>query len=296
MKKKLFFLLILSLLITHLHAGDKKSKAKRYRYDLAICAIFQQEGPYLKEWIEYHRLLGVQHFYLFNNLSTDNFLSVLNPYISEGIVDLYDWSYTSTGLLDYNNIQVKAYNTQIALIRNEVKWLALIDIDEFIQPLQTDNLLKFLKNYEDYGALVVNWQCFGTSGVKKIPEDKLMIECLIWKAFPHFERNLVIKSIIRPERVVGCEDAHAMKFVEGYYQVNSNFEKCRGMYAPKVVVDKIQINHYWTRDEHFFYNVKWPRLKKWTQYDYDWNNTNLFFSQVEDFSIQRFVPRLRARM
>lgn len=32
------------------------------RYYLAAAAIFQDEAPYLKEWIEYHKLIGVEHF------------------------------------------------------------------------------------------------------------------------------------------------------------------------------------------------------------------------------------------
>ena len=26
---------------------------------LAVCAIYRNEGPYLREWIEFHRLVGV---------------------------------------------------------------------------------------------------------------------------------------------------------------------------------------------------------------------------------------------
>ena len=39
---------------------------------LAIAAIFRDEAPYLKEWIEFHRAVGVERFYLFDNLSTDH--------------------------------------------------------------------------------------------------------------------------------------------------------------------------------------------------------------------------------
>lgn len=39
------------------------------QYELAICAIFQDEAAYLKEWIEFHKLVGVQHFYLYNHAS-----------------------------------------------------------------------------------------------------------------------------------------------------------------------------------------------------------------------------------
>lgn len=35
-------------------------------YELAIATIFKNNAPFLKEWIEYHRMQGVKHFYLYN--------------------------------------------------------------------------------------------------------------------------------------------------------------------------------------------------------------------------------------
>ena len=42
------------------------------RHRLAICAIFREEAPFLAEWIDFHRKVGVSHFYLYNNFSTDD--------------------------------------------------------------------------------------------------------------------------------------------------------------------------------------------------------------------------------
>src|SRR5947209_4668609 len=39
---------------------------------LAICAIFKDEAPYLAEWVTFHRLMGVDRFYLYDNRSTDS--------------------------------------------------------------------------------------------------------------------------------------------------------------------------------------------------------------------------------
>ena len=64
-----------------------------YEYELAIGAIFRDEAPYLKEWIEFHKLVGCEHFYLYNNASTDNFYEIQESYIANGEVDLIDWNY-----------------------------------------------------------------------------------------------------------------------------------------------------------------------------------------------------------
>ena len=44
---------------------DRAFSEKKYK--LSICAIFKNEANYLKEWIEYHRMVGVEHFYLYNS-------------------------------------------------------------------------------------------------------------------------------------------------------------------------------------------------------------------------------------
>lgn len=46
-------------------------------HDIAVCAIFQNQGLYLKEWIEYHGMQGVSHFFLYDHKSTDDSLDVL---------------------------------------------------------------------------------------------------------------------------------------------------------------------------------------------------------------------------
>ena len=50
-----------------------------FLYDLAVVAIFKNEGRYLDEWLAYHLLAGVEHFYLYNNDSSDNYKEVLAP-------------------------------------------------------------------------------------------------------------------------------------------------------------------------------------------------------------------------
>ena len=58
-------------------------------HSLSICAIFRDQAPYLAEWIEYHLLLGIEHFYLYDHQSIDAPINQLAPYIERGIVDLH---------------------------------------------------------------------------------------------------------------------------------------------------------------------------------------------------------------
>lgn len=68
------------------------SRQEERLHSLSICAIFRDQGPYLAEWIEYHMLMGVEHFYLYDHKSLDAPVNELLPYIEGGIVDLHQVS------------------------------------------------------------------------------------------------------------------------------------------------------------------------------------------------------------
>lgn len=127
------------------------------KYNVAICAIFKNEAPYLKEWIEFHRIVGVEHFYLYNNNSEDAYQTVLEPYIKTGLVTMNEWP--------YNQAQMRCYQDCISRFRSETKWLGFIDIDEFVVPKSTDTIYEFLKPFEtNRGAVKIYWRLYGTSG------------------------------------------------------------------------------------------------------------------------------------
>jgi hypothetical protein len=287
-----FFCTILSVPSFAFEAKGKK----KYEYTLAITAIFRDDAPYLKEWIEFHRLVGVQHFYMINNLSVDHYLEILQPYIDEGLVDLIDWPYEHSIITAWNHIQCSAYEQIIKMVRGQVKWLAIIDTDEFIFPVEKDNLVDLLSKYEKYGGLSVNWQTFGTSLVSKIPDNKLLIEMLVLGLSETAEINKHVKSIVRPEYVIGCDNPHYVLYKKGYYQVNSDRVKFTGPFSPYIQVDAIRINHYTVRDEYFLHTVKLPRLAKWgvdvKAFEEGYND----FNQVQYDTILRFVPLLKEMM
>ena len=91
---------------------------------LGVCAIYRDEAPYLREWIEFHRLVGVERFFLYDNGSIDDHLEALAPYIAEGTVVLHDWPGPRR--------QLPAYEHCLNAHRDEARWIAFIDLDEFL--------------------------------------------------------------------------------------------------------------------------------------------------------------------
>lgn len=271
-----------------------------YQYELAITAIFQNEAAYLKEWLEFHKLVGVTHFYLYNNFSSDHYLELLSGYIERGEVDLIEWPYghTNQSITKWHEVQMKAYQDAIQRSHGKAKWLAVIDLDEFIVPVIASNLIQFLSDYEDdkIGGVCANWQMYGTSNIAKIPENHLMIESLLLKASADFPDNRFVKTIVRPERVQKC-GIHNTQYFSKYVTVNSDKKASMGS-RQNLLLDKIRINHYWTRDEDYCFNKKLPRLKNTTKWKSEEQLINLqsTLNQEGDPIMLRFTEELKKKL
>ena len=100
-----------------------------FLHDLAIVAILKCEAPYLKEWLDYHLLAGVDHFYLYDNESPDNQAEVAKPYVEAGLVDYF--------LLPGKKMQMVAYNDALNRFKFHCRYMSFIDGDEFVYPKLT---------------------------------------------------------------------------------------------------------------------------------------------------------------
>lgn len=274
-------------------------QAREPKYKLSICAIFQDEAPYLKEWIEYHLLVGVEHFYLYNNDSQDKFRPILKPYIAQGIVELIDWPSKEKGG-NWMPDQRRAYNQCISGSIHKTKWLALIDVDEFLVPVDKNTVPEYLAEFDErpnVGGVKINWQLFGSSHLKILPNDKLLIEALTlkapWDYAEDVPNNTVVKTIVRPEAVATYR-IHEGDYKAPYFAYPRGGE---GRMQP-VKIDRIQLNHYWTRAEDYFYDVKIDRRLRFMPRNYKEVMLKKLgqLNQVEDTLILKYAPQLRERM
>lgn len=228
---------------------------------LTVCAIFRDEAPYLKEWIEFHQKQGVEHFYLYNNLSKDDYLSVLKPFIENGIVTFKEWPYEHGDENGWSRIQTDAYMDCVKYNRKKVFWCAFIDTDEFLfSPI--GKLSEVLKEYEEFSGICVNWVLYGHSNVKKIPEGKKMLDCLLYRAPLTLWENTYVKTIAQMDRVVTAYNPHCFALNKGT-SVTENKKMFCGMNTNRHSVKIFRINHYRSRDMHFYNTVKKPRSKYW---------------------------------
>ena len=143
-----------------------RNRRRKFCYELTACTMFQNEAPYLDEWLTLHQAVGVEHFYLYNNLSTDAFRKVLEPWIRRGLVTLFDWPGAGG--------QVSAFNDCIRRFRMEARWIAFLDSDDFLFSPEVRDLRTILPRYEGYPAIFVYWILFGSDGNQSRPSGSVI--------------------------------------------------------------------------------------------------------------------------
>lgn len=187
------------------------SESLEKRYNFSICAIFKNEARYLKEWIEYHLLFGVDHFYLYNIGSRDTFQITLKPYIEKGIVTLINWPEVLPYPGDFQAYrwalctQIPAYENAVNFIaKTETKWLMFADIDEFLVCPEGNDIKELLKKYEDFSGLCLSSDCFDAEIHDIIPKNKLIIQTLDRTHPPKpIVNKTVAKMIFKPDHCTG---------------------------------------------------------------------------------------------
>ena len=274
------------------NSGDEKE------YKVSLCTIFKNEAPYLKEWIEFNHLIGVDHFFLYNNNSDDDYLSVLQPYINRKLVTLIQWP--------KDQAQLECYDDCIHKFRSMTQWLGFIDVDEFIVPIKTNNIYDFLKQFEkNRGAVKIYWKMFGTSGMINRDLDTLVTErfTVSWPKYysvgkcfynTNFEFNFGDKKNSIFHHLFWAE--HNGKHIP---PVNVFDKVClNGFDVVKNEPHPIQINHYFTKSykEYAIKKAKGDVYFKINPHDEEYFYLHEMENTSVDYSAYKYLVQLKFAM
>ena len=217
-----------------------------FLYDLAIVAIMKAEEPYVKEWINYHLLAGVDHFYIYDNDSTPEFKKILQPYIDADIV-----TYTP---IHGQAQQMTAYNDALKRFKFESRYIAYIDGDEFIFPKSKPTIIEVLDEVLPTvrlaAGLSMQMSTYGSNGLEKADYTKDVLD-----RFTMRDANLLdaVKSIVDPRTVDFFWTAHFPSFFDEHlFALSDAVTKIFKLnYA---VSEKIVLNHYHVKSREEYEN------------------------------------------
>ena len=163
---------------------------------------------------------------------------MLEPYIKTGVVD-----YT---YYPGHRRQIAAYDDCMERHRFDTRWIAFIDLDEFIVPVKDASIPEFLSRFGDFASVEINWLCYGSSGHKEKSPEPVMKRFTRHATSDHL-LNRFVKSIVNPRRVcvmTGCHEASRLtgQAADSHGKLITKHFKDR---EPQH--DVIRINHYAVR-------------------------------------------------
>ncbi|MBR4641149.1 MAG: glycosyltransferase family 92 protein [Selenomonadaceae bacterium] len=249
-----------------------------FLYHLAITAILKNEGHYLKEWLDYHLLAGVDHFYLYDNGSTDNYNEIIAPYAEANLV--------TSKFLPGESMQFAVYDEAVQEHCFECQYMAFIDLDEFIFPKSNRSVVEvvdeILLQDSNAAGLAINWQCFGSSGLETADYSRGVLERFTRRAQSDWivplpgrtisGGNAQVKTVANPRKINFFTSAHFPIFFEGNYSINEVGGRVDSYCNEPVTAEKIVLNHYnvKSREEHCKKISKGRTSKKSNYLDSSW--------------------------
>ena len=208
-------------------------------YYLSLLAIFKNETTNLKLWLDHYLWQGVEHFYLIDNDSDDNPLSILQEYIDNGIVTYY---YLPE---KYKQIQYYQYVFDAANLKQNTEWLIFCDLDEFFFGVNC-KLNKEIKKVEnEYDYILCNWLWFGSDGLITHPPD-------IRTAITHRKKDFHDNP---PKYIIKTNAIEHTSYIWVHCLLHHSIALNRTLYDNV----NIRLNHYQIQSLNFFQKIKMTR-------------------------------------
>ena len=257
--------------------------------ELTVAAIFKCESRYIAEWIAWHRMVGVGEFWLYDNddQPDPDTHRVLAPYIAAGIVSLVHLPGKKRQSNAYWEVRQRAERQQ-----DQTKWVAVIDLDEFLQPMDGESILGVLDRLDgpDVAGVVGSWACFGSSRYYNPPRS--CVGSFTFRPPLEFHWNRVIKQVFRAGRVTSHLSPHEFPAAPGFRVIDTLGESHTGaLRSGDGIWDGFRVAHYITRSKDDYYDKlrrgfadqDVPRPDQWLELD---RNDEL------DMSLAQQLPEL----
>jgi len=216
---------------------------------LSVGAIFRNESHCIKDWIEHYLNQVVNHFYLIDDHSTDNYEEKIRPYIERGLITLYK---SDSSPPHYLGFQRNMYTKYILphVNNKDTKWLLICDLDEFVWSPYFKKLNIFLSVYVHSLAQVqVTPTLFGSNNLEKQPKSLVQgftkrtsdmpTKCGTYKYFVNSDYKFTSLNV-----------HHATPESKEHLELN---------YFMIIGSDFIRLNHYINQSKEFWLNVKCKR-------------------------------------
>ncbi len=225
------------------------------RGGVAIAAIVRDEAEHVGEWARFHTRAGVSKFLIYDNGSVDCTVEALRAALPAEALKVTPWSQVFSDARMGREIhnQVLAYAHAASNFGGAVRWMAFIDVDEFLIPRRAVSIPAALEDLDELTNISLPWHMFGRSGHATRPAGGVLRAYTRRAADPMSDVRGVraFKCVVDPCRLTALR-VHAMQ-TDGDDLTSND----AGRTVPLgqrdrpafYSVERLQLNHYYTRSE-----------------------------------------------
>lgn len=207
---------------------------------ISICAIVKDEKD-LIEWIIYHKLIGFDHLYIY-----DNNIKPLK----------LNFDFCTVIPFPGDFMQIEAYKHFIKNFSNESNYVCVIDADEYVV-IQEQNILECISKFPEHDAIVLNWKTFVNMNEKR-PLGLLFDVVRSWQ-ITGLGYSPVVKSIAKTKYLKDIDNPHYFIYNKKAKILGADFTE-QG--SDKLLFNlnnqpNIWVNHYYIKSlEEFRYKCE----------------------------------------
>ncbi|GAA3866860.1 glycosyltransferase family 2 protein [Celeribacter arenosi] len=287
---------------------EKLSKPPRGDNSVTIVTCMKNEGPFILEWLAYHRAIGIEGFLVYTNDCTDGTNSFLQLLQDKGYVQHRNNDFHGSGLKPQHYALQKAETEDVV---TSADWAISMDVDEFVNVKTGDGTITALfAAVPDANLISCTWRLFGNADIHGY-EDRFLIEQFT-RCAPEFAnkphqawgfktlfKNIGLFKKLGVHRPKGLKpqiwDKIRWYNGSGVAMPRTEYRNAWRSTARTYGYDIVQLNHYAVRSAESFL-VKRDRGRvnhvdrdQGMAYWFRMNNNG-----TEDLSIQRMMPKARA--
>jgi len=226
---------------------------KTNKSTLGLMAVIDEgENWALAEWLHFHRLAGVDKFYLAlrydsaeKDTVTRDFLCTM-PFVEDIVlVRRNDW-----------HTKASAYQYVMEHYKDEVDWLILGDLDEFYFAPNGQNFKDVLQEFDhpNIGGVIVGWTQMGLCNFVDRPPLPITDRMVLAQSV---QQQQQYKVVVRASAYTGCDADWYFNVSKPYvYQDGQVFDSFGQKLTTKPSDDKIKCHHYFVRGVQDLINRK----------------------------------------
>lgn len=205
---------------------------------LSVIAMFKNESTIIEQWIQHYLLEGVEHFYLIDNGSTDDYEKEIKKYFKK--ITLIKDNYRQER--DTQNVLInKHYLNQV---KKESIWVIICDIDEYIYNTSYDKTIKtYLNNVNNCEKFWIPWKLFSASNDPNIIPTSIVYD-LTTRKNDIIDKKGFGKSIVKCTNLI---------------QLETHNSSINGITKNLTLSDNLHCNHYKLISEKYFKDIKSKR-------------------------------------